>query len=121
MKNETVGQRIRRLRKEKRITAVDFAREIGVSRANVYRYENDEINKMPYSVLVPIAKALSTSPAYLLSGKEDTRYVDRSSKLSTFDSLATELFDKFGAVEFSDSEISDIVHYVDFVLSKRKE
>ena len=40
---ESTGEKIKRLRKEKGITAVDFADMIGVSRMQVYRYESDQI------------------------------------------------------------------------------
>ena len=66
----TVGDRIRKLRKEKGISVDKLAELIGKDRATVYRYESQDIEKMPTSVLEPLAKALGTTPAYLMGWKE---------------------------------------------------
>jgi transcriptional regulator with XRE-family HTH domain len=44
----------------------ELADKIGKSRATVYRYENGGIEKLPSSVLVPLALALNTTPADIL-------------------------------------------------------
>ena len=110
MFNESVGARIKRLREEKKISASDLAAKIGVGRATVYRYENGEINKLSYTVLIPIAEALGTTPAYLLGAERNN-----------FEELMRRIKMRFGDVEFSNDEMTDILRYVDFVLSKRKE
>ena len=66
----TVGDRIRKLRKEKGISVDKLAELIGKDRATVYRYESQDIEKMPTSVLEPLAKALGTTPAYLMGWNE---------------------------------------------------
>lgn len=66
----TVGERIKNLRKEKGITADQLGELIGKDRATIYRYESQAIEDMPTSVLEPLAKALNTTPAYLM-GWED--------------------------------------------------
>ena len=43
---------------------------LGLSPATIYRYENGDIEKVPGDRLEPIAKALQTTPAYLM-GWED--------------------------------------------------
>ena len=48
MEKETVGNRIKRLRKLRKMSVIDIANKIGVSRSNFYRYESDEIEKMPF-------------------------------------------------------------------------
>lgn len=62
----TVGDRIKHLRKEKGISVEKLAELIGKDRATVYRYESQDIEKMPTSVLEPLAKALGTTPSYLM-------------------------------------------------------
>ena len=62
----TVGDRIKKLRKEKGISVDKLAELIGKDRATVYRYESQDIEKMPTSVLEPLAKALGTTPAALM-------------------------------------------------------
>lgn len=74
----TTGQRIRNRRKEIDISAEKVATAIGVSPATIYRYENGDIEKVPGEVLLPIAKVLRTTPAYLM-GWEDAPSTDYSS------------------------------------------
>lgn len=69
----TVGDRIKLLRKEKGISVDRLAELIGKDRATVYRYESQDIEKMPTSVLEPLAKALGTTPAFLMGWNEDNK------------------------------------------------
>lgn len=61
-----IGQRIKQRRLELGLSADDIAEKIGKNRATVYRYESGEIEDLPTSILEPLAKALSTTPAYLM-------------------------------------------------------
>lgn len=73
----TTGERIRKLRKEYGITADELGAEIGVARSTIYRYENGDIEKLPVSVLEPLATSLHTSVSYLMGWTEDsTDYED---------------------------------------------
>lgn len=65
-----VGDKIKQRRIELGMDADELALKIGKSRATVYRYENGEIENMPTTVLEPIARALNTTPAYLMGWKE---------------------------------------------------
>lgn len=62
----TVYERIRQRRKELGLSAEDLAKALGVSRATVYRYESAGTEKLPSSVLEPLARALLTTPAELM-------------------------------------------------------
>ena len=66
-----VGSRIKRIREEKGISVIELAEKLGVSRATIYRYENNEIIKFPIGIVIPIAEALHVSPGYLLGWTED--------------------------------------------------
>lgn len=61
-----VGQRIKDLRKKYKMSVDELAEKVGKSRATIYRYENGEIENAPYTILVPFAKALNTTPTYLM-------------------------------------------------------
>lgn len=110
---ESTGEKIKRLRKEKGITAVDFANMIGVSRMQVYRYESDQIEKMPYTVLIPIAKALNTTPMELLDLEPP-----KKTKPCDYDDRIKMLVDIIG--EFSDEEFEELANYAKYIVSKRK-
>ncbi len=64
------GKLIKALRKSRGISAEQLAEVIGVAPSTIYRYENGDIEKMPYKILLPIANALGTDPLYLLGFDE---------------------------------------------------
>ena len=72
----SVGQNMRARRKELRMNAETLAKLIGVSPSTVYRYENGDIDKIDSDKLLPIAKALDTTPAKLMGWKDDEPSVD---------------------------------------------
>lgn len=67
-----VGDRIKRRRKQLGLSAEKVADELGVSPATVYRYESNEIMNMRIDKLEPIAKALHTTPAFLMGWGENS-------------------------------------------------
>lgn len=69
----TIGERIRELRRAKKISVDELAKRTGKNRATIYRYENGDIENAPYSVLSPIADALGTTPAYLMGLEEEAK------------------------------------------------
>lgn len=77
-----IGARIKSRRIELGLSVDDIAKQIGKNRATIYRYESSEIEDLPTSILEPLAKALQTTPAYLMGwemGWENTQ----SSKQNT--------------------------------------
>lgn len=67
MENKTmISDRIRARREELGLSVAELAKRLGKNRATVYRYESNDIEDMPSSVLEPLAKALQTTPAYLM-------------------------------------------------------
>ncbi len=68
----TVYERIRQRRKELGLSAEDLALALGVSRATVYRYESAETEKLPSSVLEPLADVLLTTPADLMGWENES-------------------------------------------------
>lgn len=65
-----VNERIKARRKELDLDADTLADVLGISRATYYRYESKDIEKIPISALVPLAKALRVTPAYLMGWEE---------------------------------------------------
>lgn len=62
----TVGDRIKKRRKEMGLSADKLGKMIGKNRATVFRYENGDIDRLPIDVLKPIADALLTTPQILM-------------------------------------------------------
>lgn len=61
-----VGERIKNRRIELGLSVDDVAAALGKNRATVYRYESNDIENLPLSVLEPLASVLRTTPAYLM-------------------------------------------------------
>jgi transcriptional regulator with XRE-family HTH domain len=64
---QTIGQRIRELRIERKLTQDQFATKLGVSRSAIAQWETDRAGQIREN-LKRIAKALDTTLTYLISG-----------------------------------------------------
>ncbi|MDR2702274.1 MAG: cupin domain-containing protein [Spirochaetaceae bacterium] len=69
MQQENIPQRIRQLREDEEISAMDLARETGISAEDYARYESGELD-IPISMLYKIATALQVDPTVLLTGED---------------------------------------------------
>lgn len=62
----TIGERIKKIRKEKKISVDYLATELGVSKTTLYRYEDSTIEKIPVKVFDRLCVLLEISPAELM-------------------------------------------------------
>lgn len=85
----TTGERIKQRRLELKMTVDELAKKLNKNRATIYRYESDEIENLPTSILVPLAKALETTPAYLMGWEnyEDPHIVERDAILEDIERI----------------------------------
>lgn len=67
----TVGQRVRKARKEKGYTQTELANILGKALRTIQKYEQDEI-EISISMINQLAKVLDTTATYLLGYKIDT-------------------------------------------------
>lgn len=67
----TIGERIKKRRKEIGMSAETLAERIGKSPATVYRYENGDIRNLDSRSLLPIADALGVTPGILMGWEEE--------------------------------------------------
>lgn len=67
----TIGERIRTRRISLEMTIDELSEKLGKNRATVYRYENNDIENLPVNIVEPLAKALHTTPAYLMGWEDD--------------------------------------------------
>lgn len=76
---ETIGQRIKRRRKELNLSVDEIAEELGKNRATIYRYENNKIENFPSNMLKPLSKILDTTPNFLI-GLENSETIGNKIK-----------------------------------------
>lgn len=115
----TTGQRMKERRKEIGLSAETLAEELGLSPATIYRYENGYIDKVPGDRLAPIAKALRTTPAYLMGWTDDELEPTPEIKISQ---EASRKLDALLAMvnELTDDEWSKLMDYCELLVFSRK-
>lgn len=108
--------RIREQRILNKLTTLEVAEKIGVRKQTISKYEQGIVTNIPSNRLEALAKALNTTPGYLMGWEEDSRttdkYIDAIEKMKATLS-STDYFDR----EFSDDEIKMIVKYAKFLQS----
>jgi repressor LexA len=62
----TIGERIKQRRTELGLSVDELATKLGKNRATIYRYESNDIEKLPTTVLEPLSNALGVTPGYLM-------------------------------------------------------
>lgn len=82
----TVGKRIKERRQELNMSVDELARRLNKNRTTIYRYEKGDIENLPIDILEPLAKALDTTPAYLMGwNKEDERTISNIDEVTMGD------------------------------------
>jgi transcriptional regulator with XRE-family HTH domain len=107
-----LGNRILKLRKEKNLSQTDLANKVGVSYAQIGRYETKG-SQPPAEIIKKIADTLETTTDYLINGDKDEK-----AKATLKDS---ELLQQFKAVEqLNDKDKSTIKDIIDAFIKRSK-
>lgn len=69
---KSIQEKIKARRLELGLSLEDVAKELGVNRSTVMRYESKSIEKMPIDVIPPLAKILQCSPKYLMGWEDES-------------------------------------------------
>ena len=131
-----IGERIKQRRLELGYTADALAKLLNKNRATIYRYENGAIENMPIDVLEPLAKALNTTPAYLMGWQEphqgSTSTLSKQTEDYYLDAETAEYAEMlrtrpemrmlFSASRgISKEEMQEAVNYIEFIKSRNKK
>lgn len=114
-----VGEKIRYLRIKNDMSVDDLAKAIGKNRATIYRYENGDIDNMPYKVIEPIAKALNVLPSYFFDTKDDID-IETVINQESFQQCLKIWITDVDCVEFNPDELNELMDYAKYLISKRK-
>ena len=123
-----IGERIKQRRLELGYTADALAKLLNKNRATIYRYENGDIENMPIDVLEPLAKALNTTPAYLMGWQEPHQqaegyYVDpETAEFAEYLRTRPEARLLFSASRgISKEDMEETVKYIEYLKSKHNK
>ena len=107
----SIGNRIREQRIALGLSVDELAERLRKNRATVYRYERNEIENLPISVIAPLSEILQVSPTFLM-GWHDKKPVAENGNGHTEEFI--KLF-----CQLSSEQQSLIVAQIKGILSKR--
>jgi len=108
----TLGDRIKRKRKELGMSQTELANKVGISYAQIGRYETKD-TQPPTKTLTTIADVLGVSPDFLIYGSSDEK---AKTKLSD-----PELINQFMAIEEMDADDRNVVKkLIDAFITKKQ-
>ena len=107
----TLGNNIRKYRKESRLTQVEFAKRLGVVQTHIHRWEADKVIPS-IETLKKLAKTLNVSTDNLLFSERERKKFKPSDK---------ELFEKLKDIDkLSSAEKETIIHLIETFQQSRK-
>ena len=127
-----IGERIKQRRLELGYIADALAKLLNKNRATIYRYENGDIENMPIDVLEPLAKALNTTPAYLMGWTDSQQSIEPKSTEGYYDDHEAAEFAEYlrtrpgarmlfsAAKDMSKEDMEKAVEYIELLKLKHK-
>ena len=98
-------ENIKSKRIERKMTFEDLAKSVGVSRQTIQRYESGVIGNIPSDKIELIARALDTSPAYLMGWEQiDSNFSGKEAPKEIYDKFKNNVSKFHG----KDKELLDI-------------
>lgn len=87
MTQKTIGDRIKEKRLLNNVTQEELGKKAGVSKVTIHKYETNVITNIPSDRIESIARALETTPAYLMGWEnkvdnENFEFVDLSNSVN---------------------------------------
>lgn len=118
-----IGQKIKDLRKKQKMSVDELASKLGKNRATIYRYERGDIESLPLEALGLLAKALNTTPAYLMGWSDEKEVV--SDEVHAFlEETPKKRFEtwikQFGHLHLTDDEYDKLFEYASFLVYIRE-
>ncbi|QGH32583.1 helix-turn-helix domain-containing protein [Gracilibacillus salitolerans] len=105
---EKFGDRLKRLRQNKKLYQKDLAQKLNISKSAIGMYERNE-REPSFELLTKISDYFDVSISYLVDGKEHKKEEDQGDLF---------FFDMKGLTE---EEIDDIKRHIDYVKWKAKQ
>ena len=95
MASEDMAKKIKELRRERNLTLEQVAKVVGVGKSTVRKWETGMIANMKRDKIAALAKALGTTPAYLMGWKEEQKNIPQDKvELSEGERMLLDLFNR---------------------------
>lgn len=92
-----VNEIIRKRRKELGLTLREVAEKLGVSESLISRYESNDVKNMGIDKLIPLAKVLDTTPAFLMGWEDKKEKENINIDTATTDYMMIPLYSSISA------------------------
>lgn len=89
---ETIGERIRFLRKKSGMSQEELASALGITKQAIYKYENSIVTNIPMDKIEILAQIFHVSPAYIMGWNEFDTNITPSPEISENEAILLELF-----------------------------
>lgn len=124
----TIGERIRELRIKKSISVESIAKQLGVSKTTVYRYEDSSIEKIPLTIFDRLCDILDVSTAELMGNTCESKNASDIDLPTEFDNaqdamefiIKTPTLAAFGGYDPSSMSDETIVAFANEILQQLK-
>ena len=73
---ESIGERLKQLRKQHNMTLEEVANYLNIGRPTVYKYETGSVASIPSDKIEMLARLYNVSPAYIMGWSEDPACID---------------------------------------------
>ena len=115
----TFGDRLRELRLDKKLTLLQVANAVGVSKQTIQRYEKGIISNIPSDKIEALAKALNTTPAYLMGWSDKLlEYVAEEDKEFIKDVLENGVVDHTVRLDEKEEALKTLLNDFGFNITK---
>lgn len=100
----TMGERIRTLRKQYKMSMEELGKHLGVGRSAILKYENGDVENIPRSGIVKMAQMFDVTPEYILAFSDDEKLGYMSDSMireylgKKYGNDTVRFFDKFSAM-----------------------
>lgn len=113
----TLGERIKELRTEKKLSQEELGKILGIGKAAIWKYENECVHNIKRESIKTLSSYFGVSPNYLL-GYSDERN-EQLLKLSDLDEAEKRRAAQF--LSLTKEEKEKILDYMEYVLSQREK
>lgn len=119
MGNKVIGERIETRRKQLGLTLDDIAREIGVAKSTIQRYERGTIETIKLPVIEAIANIMAVNPAWLC-GKTDDMEPEKKSNNNGTHKRKLHSVARLESADITPDMDQHIADYIDLLLREKE-